>query len=256
MIGLSALAARQVRANDSEVSEISWRNLVSPYLPQFAQEEIILRANGTATRIRIIDDAGARRRVEESGKLDAQEFDRVCALLQKNDFLNLQDFRPHIYPTEAFSTSVVSNGQRKSVLRWGKALAAEPAPAGLLEIEQAIKDLGAGIKWQIDTKTLRTGVRGVAVENHPKDQTGKTQSLAFAGARIQIRPLDNSYTIAAQTTDGQGRFEINVPPGTYRIVGLRPAKQQNTTLSHEQTVTVGVDQFVEVKVQYDASTTF
>ena len=69
-------------------------------------------------------------------------------------------------------------------------------------------------------------------------------------ARIEVYDPSLGRTVAATTSDGQGRFRVVVPPGTYTLVPQ--PEPGGIARAGEQTVTVTAGAFSQVTVVYDS----
>src|SRR5262249_17471819 len=67
-----------------------------------------------------------------------------------------------------------------------------------------------------------TGIQGVAMEGpiYPVSRPGVPNEQPLAGAIITIQPAHGGPEIARVVADQQGKFQINLTPGTYFLVPL------------------------------------
>jgi hypothetical protein len=98
-----------------------------------------------------------------------------------------------------------------------------------------------------------SGIRGVAMAGpiFPVERPGVPNTRPLANAIITIQPDGGGAEIARQTTDANGRFEIPLAPGVYRIVPLPPDPTAALPRGEPQSVTVRAGAFTEVTVNYD-----
>jgi hypothetical protein len=98
-----------------------------------------------------------------------------------------------------------------------------------------------------------SGIRGVAMAGpiFPVERPGVPNTRPLANAIITVQPDGGGAEIARQRTDANGRFEIPLPPGVYRIVPLPPDPTASLPRGEPQTVTVRDGAFTDVVVNYD-----
>jgi hypothetical protein len=98
-----------------------------------------------------------------------------------------------------------------------------------------------------------SGIRGVAMAGpiFPVERPGVPNTRPLANAIITVQPDGGGPEIARQLTDANGRFEIPLAPGVYRLVPLPPDPTAALPRGEPQTVTVRAGAFTEVTVNYD-----
>jgi hypothetical protein len=98
-----------------------------------------------------------------------------------------------------------------------------------------------------------SGIRGVAMAGpiFPVERPGIPNTRPLANAIITVQPDGGGAEIARQRTDANGRFEIPLAPGVYRIVPLPPDPTAILPRGEPQTVTVRDGSFTDVVVNYD-----
>jgi hypothetical protein len=98
-----------------------------------------------------------------------------------------------------------------------------------------------------------SGIRGIAVAGpvSPVERPGVPNTRPLPGAIITVRPARGGEEIARQPADQNGRFEVALEPGTYRVVPLPPRANASLPRGKTETVEVPVNRFVEMVVEYD-----
>jgi hypothetical protein len=101
--------------------------------------------------------------------------------------------------------------------------------------------------------TAKSGIRGLAEAGpiKPVQRPGEKNTAPLPGAIITIQPSGGGAEITRQKADQNGRFEIPLSPGTYRLVPLPPQPGAVYPRGTPQTVTVKTGKFTEVTVEYD-----
>lgn len=87
----------------------------------------------------------------------------------------------------------------------------------------------------------------------PKPVPGKTVNIISiaATATVTISQPPTAPVVASATTDAQGRFSVNVPPGTYVVVVTPPSSGFTMRQTNLPQVTVTAGQTVNVTVNLD-----
>ncbi len=99
-----------------------------------------------------------------------------------------------------------------------------------------------------------SGIEGVALVGpiSPVDRPGVSNTAPLAGAVISIQRPNSGVEVARVVADQQGRFQINLPPGTYRLVPLPPQSGALYPRGIPQTVTLAPGEMTQVTVMYDS----
>lgn len=87
----------------------------------------------------------------------------------------------------------------------------------------------------------------------PKPVPGKTVNIISiaATATVTIAQPPTAPVVASATTDAQGRFSVNVPPGSYVVVVAPPSSGFTMRQTNLPQVTVAAGQTVNVTVNLD-----
>src|SRR5438876_7781903 len=85
----------------------------------------------------------------------------------------------------------------------------------------------------------------------PVIHQGQSDTAPFAGAVVQIQPQGGGPYLAQLTTDSNGSFSFNLPPGTYLVVAMSPALYPGGNVPPPQQVTVVANQMSSVTFDYD-----
>lgn len=102
------------------------------------------------------------------------------------------------------------------------------------------------------SEPLSSGIKGQAL-------AGPQCPVVQAGSPCPDKPIeatvdvlsDTGARITTFTTDAEGRFEVDLRPGEYRLDPLPPDPDSPLPVGVQQTVTVESGRFVEVTVHYD-----
>lgn len=87
----------------------------------------------------------------------------------------------------------------------------------------------------------------------PKPVAGKTVNIisVSATATVTISQPPSGPVIASATTDSQGRFSVNVPPGSYVVVVAPPSSGFSMRQTNLPLVAVAAGQTTSVTVELD-----
>ena len=87
----------------------------------------------------------------------------------------------------------------------------------------------------------------------PKPVAGKTVNIisVSATATVTISQPPSGPVIASATTDSQGRFSVNVPPGSYVVVVAPPSSGFSMRQTNLPLVAVAAGQTASVTVELD-----
>jgi hypothetical protein len=98
-----------------------------------------------------------------------------------------------------------------------------------------------------------SGIRGVAMAGpiYPVEQPGVPNTRPLPNALITVQPPNGGPEIARQRTDANGRFQIGLPAGTYRLVPLPPEPGAVLPYANPRMVSVPAGQYVELVINYD-----
>jgi len=98
----------------------------------------------------------------------------------------------------------------------------------------------------------KSGVQGTVVEGpvHPVERPGVPNVQPLPGATI-IAQTPGGQEVARARTDKAGFFKMELAPGTYRIVGLRPNPDDVRPGPEPIAVTVKPGQFVDLKIRFE-----
>jgi hypothetical protein len=99
------------------------------------------------------------------------------------------------------------------------------------------------------------GIRGLATETliggaPPPFPPPPPTVRPLPGAIITVQPAGRGPEITRRRTDANGRFQIDLPPGTYLVVALRPPDQAGLPTAPDQTATVQPGTFTNLTINY------
>lgn len=256
---IGASLARSLAAEPSKeaemrvVKEVEWQRLITPDRGAPADETFRLLSDGTAWHIYRLKDQRGSRLVRDKAEFSKADFARLTSLLRSASFFDFQANYPVDFPSNAFKTTVLLNDDsQKTVIRQEQVSASsdDQIPVTLWGIEMAIRGVTAGLDWKNDPAADKSGIRGVATIAVSGNATPNVKPQVLPAARIQIRTADGVYALYSVEADQDGKFSVNVPPGTYRVVGLGPVTERETSRSEVRTVVVSPDKWVQVSVQF------
>lgn len=97
-----------------------------------------------------------------------------------------------------------------------------------------------------------SGLRGLARQGpiNPVEQPGVPNKRPLPNALITVQTT-GGREVARARTDGEGRFEIRLSPGAYRVVPLPPDPQNILPRAEPFAVTVRARQFTALVIDYD-----
>jgi hypothetical protein len=100
---------------------------------------------------------------------------------------------------------------------------------------------------------IAAGIAGVVMEGpiSPVARPGEPDSRPVPSAIISVQPTGGGAEITRQTADSQGRFQIALPPGNYRVVPLPPNPGQPFPRGIPQDVTVEPGKVLELTLMMD-----
>jgi hypothetical protein len=98
-----------------------------------------------------------------------------------------------------------------------------------------------------------TGIRGVAMAGpiFPHEIPGVENRRPLANALLIIQAGEGGREIARQRTDANGRFQIPLPPGAYRVVPLPPDRKAALPRAAPFQVSVQQGEFAELVIDYE-----
>jgi hypothetical protein len=190
-------------------------------------DTLVLRSNGKAEytgrkNTRLIGDF--------AGPIPPGDFDRLAHWLVTEGFFQMERKLDAVVTSDSDvvirvtrdgkSKSIVSQSSLQSLQMWGMA--------------NLIRSVAADIQWQ----PAHSGIRGQLLMKQP----GK-EWMSQPDETIWVTPAGTQDMRWFQA-DGQGRFEINLAPGTYTVTWR---------LSGPSTVVVEPDQFTEANLQLDVA---
>jgi uncharacterized delta-60 repeat protein len=130
------------------------------------------------------------------------------------------------------------------------------AAAGVYHLKVVIQPSdGAPAQAAVDALVqARTGIQGVAMVGpvSPVARPGVPNTRPLPGAVITVKRTQGGPVIARTVADQQGRFQIDLAPGTYLIVPLPPRPGQTLPRGIPQTVKVTDKGVISVVVSYDS----
>jgi hypothetical protein len=203
-------------------------------------DTLVLRPNGTA----VYTGKNTQRTGQFTGTFSKGDFDKLTQWLISAGFFELNGSygSPNIdTPSQVIRAardgklkSVVNHEIRGSATLWG--------------MQRVIQGAASDIQWQ----PVRSGIRGVAAWKPPSEAWRPLSSFT-----ILIYPSDGSREFSIRTND-EGRFEIALLPGTYRIeplvFGRSPQFRTQPRMNPQQTVVVQPDAFSEASFRLDRAT--
>ena len=83
----------------------------------------------------------------------------------------------------------------------------------------------------------------------PVSRLGEPDSVPLPYSIVVVSPVGGEDEIVRQRTDAEGRFQIAIAPGTYKIISLPPRTMPGG--GKPEVVTVPAGKFVDVVVYYD-----
>ena len=173
-----------------------WNNLPS--------EKILLKSDGTASYFG--GDLNSRPGVGEyHGTFSPNEFHRLAEAFNRKEFADLREQYPVHYAvgTALYSIAVVTNDQPEKLILVGSGR----VPDVLGRLKSAIHEAASKVVWHEGP----SGVRGVLVMQNAEPLPDN--------ATVDVQSLDRLFGSSdiAFPVDGQGRFEMPLPPGSYQL---------------------------------------
>lgn len=205
-------------------------------------DELVLRADGMAV---YTGKENTPLHGMFSGSFAKEEFDRLARWLVGEGFLEMKAIygSPNAdTPTEVIR--VARGADSKSIIN--NSLDRSEVLAGM---GQVIRGAAAGISWQ----PVRSGIRAVA-----SWKAAGQDWQPLANSQIVVYPPDGKQEFTVGT-DAEGRFEIPLLPGTYKIDPLSfgrsyPLAKPPKLNPHQTTVVVQQDRFFEAELRFDRET--
>jgi hypothetical protein len=109
------------------------------------------------------------------------------------------------------------------------------------------------VGWNIVLAPARSGIRGVATAGpiFPHEIPGVENRRPLANALLLIQSAQDGKEVARQRTDANGRFQIPLPPGVYRVVPLPPNPKAVLPRAEPFKVSVRQGEFPELVIDYE-----
>lgn len=97
-----------------------------------------------------------------------------------------------------------------------------------------------------------SGIRGVAMAGpiFPHEIPGVENRRPLANALLIVQAAEGGRELVRQRTDANGRFQIPLPPGAYRVVPLPPERKALMPFAAPFQVAVRQGEFAELVIDY------
>lgn len=104
-----------------------------------------------------------------------------------------------------------------------------------------------------------SGVQGVCqvtfisgVQPNPDLKVDPPPARPFAGVTVRLFSLDGDRPLAEGKSDAEGKFRLNVEPGTYRLIAIAPADSMAAAGGRPEPIMVEVTagRFTEVTLDF------
>jgi hypothetical protein len=109
------------------------------------------------------------------------------------------------------------------------------------------------VGWSIVLGPAPSGIRGGATAGpiFPHEIPGVENRRPLANALLIIQSAQDGKEVARQRTDANGRFQIPLPPGAYRVVPLPPNPKAVLPRAEPFKVSVQQGEFPELVIDYE-----
>lgn len=85
----------------------------------------------------------------------------------------------------------------------------------------------------------------------PVEKEGEINEKPYPDAVVFVMNSSGTKKIAEFKSDQNGRFQLNLAPGTYSLVPQTP-KKQPFPIGKSETVVVSENQYTEITINYDS----
>jgi len=203
---------------------------------------ITLRSNGSSQWFhRTADSSG--RVGEYIGSVRGGDFQRLA---QKAADLRLFELpvrmnRAYIVANRTFRLSVTRDGERHEVL------ADDTAATELKEFRVAVREAAGRVRWRRGA----SGVKGL-LHGPSFDATGELLPTEHPLAHTLMVVRDPTYNsaVALVDTDGEGRFDVSLPPGTYILQANQTRFGVRSGESVPEPITVSPGKYLSVRMRF------
>jgi len=196
---------------------------------------LLLRPDGTAAYFGF---NGVEKLGHYSGAYPRDEYSRLCELF----LLKLHSLTGSGVFYEPRTLGIVYRGELKIIPNNLRGTSGNS-----FVVEKAFDDLAARIKWTREPVGNSSGIRGTANVSDLTQERGLTFNVfvTFAGGQNGI---------SSQTLTGKGEFQLNLPPGIYRVFGGTVWQNRPPMISpprsKPQFVVVEAGKFTQVTIKY------
>jgi hypothetical protein len=211
-------------------------------------DKLTVRADGTAAY-------EGTRFVKRLGRYAGRfkGYEKLVRVAGPGAFLALKDrYAAAATDLPTHTLTLIQSGKAKRVSDYGAV-----APPPFQSLEGELLALAAKIPWKKagpEPSTRRSGIRGTAVVGpiSPVERPGQENTRPLPGAMLRITGDARGGEAQETTADANGRFEVALRPGVYRILPLPPDPTAQLPRATPLTVKVRPGRFETLRIVYDS----